>query len=99
MSIECKIIFNNGDKKQMLKEINVALVNSSRFTDIDYNELSLSIKNEDPNSKWDDLANLEIIEEGFFFSSVLNRVDRNFIIDGVQRVLGRHNIVSEVEEI
>jgi len=83
MSFEYKIIFKDRNKTQILNEICVSLKSSNNFKIIESDLSFINIKNEDSNSKWQNLATIEVIDEGYFFTANLNGNERNFIINEI----------------
>lgn len=99
MSFEYKIRFKDGKKKQILNEIYESLKNDSNFMSIENNLDSICIKSNIPNSKWENLADIEIVDDGYFFTTTLNRNERNFIIDEITEKLKAHSIDIDIEEV
>jgi hypothetical protein len=95
MAFEYKVNFNINGKECILEEIGDLLKNKYETIENYNNCICINNKTE----KWKELASIEIIETGYFFITILNRNERNNIIDTIKTILQKYDIDFKIEEV
>ncbi|HEX8529303.1 MAG TPA: hypothetical protein VF646_04750, partial [Cytophagales bacterium] len=98
MAFEYKILTEQEVTDAIFQNIFDYIKMDKAFGEVHWEGDSIILPNPNASSPWGEIASIDKTTEGLFLSTVLNKPERDKLIQSIRTVLGNHGFDFAVEE-